>query len=421
MKVRILFLLMVLLISIVAMSQILTLTLWTAPNPYQDMFWRQIVSEWNKTHPDIQIKWSEIPAAGSSEESILTAIASGRQPDICDNIFTGFGEELVDSNVLVPLDSFPGFQSLISLRHMKTIIKHWDFDGHYYVFPEYVNPMLIWWRKSILQKYGFDQPPRTYTDLYELAQKVDIPHRRYALLFYTGPVWSDRWFDFIMYYYAASGGQPYVNTQAQVALFDNEYGKEVANFIYTLFKNGYSSVDLASPPFESGAVVGCTEGPWNIPYEQTQFPDIYKDVVVSPPLVPDNYPKDKPIYTFADSKGMVIFKSTKAKEDAAWEFMKWVYSNPNNDVLWIKLTGMPPARSDLLTNPIFAPYMKDNPIFAAYAKYVPYAVPPSLSSKTVDIQQAMTTYLVEPLIYLKSTPDQALQQCVSQIDNILFQ
>lgn len=403
-----------------AFSQTITLTLWTAPNPNQNIFWQTILPQWAKTHPGIKIKWSQIPAAGSSEEAILTAIASNRQPDICTNIFSGFAAELISSNQLVPLDSFSGFDALVKTRDMEKIIKPWEDNGHSYVFPIYINPMLVWWRKDILAKYGFSNPPRTYSDVYALAKKVVIPHRRYAYQAVTGVTWSDRWFDFIMDYYAASQGKPYVYPEKQVAVFGNEYGREVSNFIYTLFKDKYTAVDLGSLPFYTGSVVGLVKGPWEIPYAKNQFPDIYKnDVAVTPPPVPDNYPADKPVYTFADTKGMVIFQSSKHKE-AAWEFMKWVYSDPEHDALWIKLTGMPPARGDLATNKIFQPYMTD-PVFAAYAKYVPYAIPPALTSKTVDIQQAMTNDLIEPLMYLKTTPEKALEKAVADVNNVLFQ
>ena len=419
-KVGLLLLAVVMIVAIAGFSEVITLTLWTAPNPNQNLFWKTLLVQWSKTHPNIKIKWSQIPAAGSSEEAILTAIASNRQPDICTNIFSGFAAELISSKAIVPLDSFAGFESLVKTRDMSNVIKKWEYNGHYYVFPIYVNPMLIWWRKDILAKYGFNEPPRTYSQIYALAKKVVIPHKRYAYQVVTGVNWWSRWFDFITDYYAASAGKPYIYPEKQVSVFNNKYGKEVANFIYTMFKNHYTAVDLGNLPFYNGAVVGMIMGPWSIPYAQNQFPNIFKnDVVVTPPPVPDNYPKNKPIYTFADTKGMIIFKTSKHKE-AAWEFMKWVYSNPEHDVLWIKLTQMPPAREDLLTNKLFAPYLKD-PVFAAYAKYVPYAVPTALSAKTVSIQQAMTNKLIEPLMYLKTTPQKALNDAVTAVNNVLFQ
>ena len=67
-----------------------TLELWTQPNVNSERYWKPIIDEFNSTHENIQIDWKTIPTGGSSEEIILTAIATGTKPDICTNIFSGF-------------------------------------------------------------------------------------------------------------------------------------------------------------------------------------------------------------------------------------------------------------------------------------------------------------------------------------------
>lgn len=67
-----------------------TLKLWTQPNPNSERYWKPVIDEFNSTHDKIQIDWKTIPTGGSSEEIILTAIATGTQPDICTNIFLVF-------------------------------------------------------------------------------------------------------------------------------------------------------------------------------------------------------------------------------------------------------------------------------------------------------------------------------------------
>jgi len=87
-----------------------TINFWTAPNPQQEEFWKGMVEEWNANNPDAQIKWKVIPATGSSEEAILTAIASGEGPDLCTNIFSGFAAQLIEAGVLVPWNDFDGYE-----------------------------------------------------------------------------------------------------------------------------------------------------------------------------------------------------------------------------------------------------------------------------------------------------------------------
>ncbi len=406
-------------LSVVSLMAVKKIVFWTAPNPQQEEFWKPLVEQWNKEHPDVQIEWSVIPAAGSSEEAILTAIAAGRGPDISTNIFSGFAAQLAEMGAIVPLEKEFGeeFWALVNARNMREVIKGWELNGHYYVFPIYSNPMLFWWRKDILKELGYDKPPRTYSEIYELAKKYTVPKEKYVVKVIAGRNWWDRWFDFITYYYAASGGQPYIKDGK--AVFNNEYGKKVANYIYTMFKNGWATLELGRDPFEQGTLIGSIMGPWHFNYTKEHYPDVYKNILIAPPPVPDDYPKDKPVYTFADTKGLVVFSTCKYKKEA-WEFIKWVFFNPQNDARWIELTKMPPARGDITVNPIFKKFVDEDPYFAQTASYVKYAVPPALITTTIDVQNAMTTHLIEPLVYGKATPEEALKKAVEEINKILW-
>ncbi|GAB6188614.1 extracellular solute-binding protein [Marinitoga arctica] len=392
---------------------------WTAPNPNQEAYWKKLVAEYEKQNPDIDIEWSTIPAAGSSEEAILTAIASGRTPDISTNIFSGFAAQLIELDQLVEINKLPGFDELISTRKMKEIIKGWNFMGKTYVLPIYSNPILMWWRKDILEQYDYKTPPKTYSDVYKLSKKFVVPKEKYTMRVIAGRNWWDRWFDYITYYYAANEGKPYIDLKKYKAVYNNDAGIKVAKFFEIMFKNRWTAVDLGNAPLYNGVILGSLKGPWEIPYAENQFPDVLKNIVITPPLVPDDYPKDKPIYTFADTKGLVIFKNSKHQKEA-WDFIKWVFSNPENDKLWLELTKMPPARSDLLTNKLFKEFFDKNKLAAEYAKYVEYAVPPALISKTVEVQDEMTFSLIEPIMYEKTDATTAVKNSVKKINRIIW-
>lgn len=395
------------------------LVFWTAPNPLQEEFWKEIVAEWNKLRPDVQIELSVIPAAASSEEAILTAIAAGKAPDISENIFSGFAAQLADIGAIHPLDNFKDdFWKLVDTRKMRNIVEGWKIKGRYYVFPIYSNPMLFWWRGDLLKQLGYDRPPRAYSEIYELSSKFTKPNEKYVMQVIAGRNWWDRWFDFITYYYAASGGKAYIDPDRRRAVFNNEYGLKVAEFIHKMFRENHTAVELGSNPFYMGSILGKITGPWEINWAKETFPDVMPHVWLAPPPVPDDYPTDLPIYTFADTKGLVIYENCKNKK-AAFEFISWVFSKVEHDVLWIEKTRMPPAREDLATNPAFTRFMDDK-FFKAYAEAVAYAVPPALIDKTIDVQLSMTTHLIEPLMYLKGQPKDILSTAVREINKILF-
>lgn len=396
------------------------ITLWTAPNMFQEQFWKIVLEEWKTLRPDIEIEWKIIPASGSSEEAILTAIVTDKAPDLCTNIFSGFAAQLIEADQLVALNTLKGFDDLIKNRTSQEGIKGWDFSGKYYVFPIYSNPMLFWWRSDILKEAGFDAPPRTYSDVYRLAEKFCKPKETYVVEYLKGRNWWDRWFDFITLYYSASDGAPYIDLSRNRAVFNNDAGIEVVKYGQKLFNEGWTSTDMMDNPLYTGRLAGQLMGPWSIPEALNMFPEIFPEkIVMSYPPVPDNYPENKPIKTFADTKGMVMFKNSKHKE-AAWEFMQWVYSNPEHDKLWFEMTGLPPVRSDLTTNDLFKSIIEGNPMLELYARAVPNSVPPALISKTTEVQDIMTTHLIEPIYLVDKSAQDILKECIRRINRELF-
>ena len=62
--------------------------MWVAPNENEEAFWNKMVTEWNKDPGHTPVEFTTIPAANSSEEAIMNALASGTEPDISSNIFS---------------------------------------------------------------------------------------------------------------------------------------------------------------------------------------------------------------------------------------------------------------------------------------------------------------------------------------------
>ena len=389
--------------------------LWVAPNEAEESFWKVAVARWNKSGLGMPVSFTTIPTTGSSEDAVLSSLVAGTEPDISSNMFSGFAVQIADLKQLQPLSSMPGYQALIIGRHMQGLIRNWTINGNVYAIPIYSNPTLIWWRSDILARYGFRQAPRTYQDVYQLSRRYAEAEHRYGFQVAAGRNWEDRWFDFIAYYYAASNGQPYIANGK--AVFDNAAGLKVAAFMDTMYRQGWTAADFDSEePLVSGLVAGASHGPWDIGRFEHMYPDTMKHIVIGPMLT--DATSVTQTATFADSKGIVLFKNSKVK-DQAFAFIAWVLGNDQLNLLWLEKTGMMPARADLLTNPVFKPYFASHPMAKIYADYVNVAVPPALNENTIDIQKAMSLQLVGALANGTKTPAVALADAERQIERIL--
>jgi len=303
---------------------------------------------------------------------------------------------------------------LIDGRKMSSIMPAWKINGHQSVLPLYVNPIVWWWRSDLLKQYGYDHAPRTYDDLHHLAKLRKADKNGYVMQLTAGKNWWERWFDLIPLFYAQSQGKPYLNgNQASMNTAD---GQKVLTFMGHVFQQGWSSYDFTSAddPLASGLVLASARGPWDIARYRKQYPDVLKSIEIGPMLTETGSPHP---YTFGDSKGLVIFSTSKHKAEA-WAFMQWVFSKVENDRLWLETTGMPPARSDLMSNPLFVSYFDSNPIEKQIAAYVDVALPPMATTKTTEIQRSMTQML-EEVIFNQKEPASALEQSGTEINQIL--
>jgi multiple sugar transport system substrate-binding protein len=378
----------------------------------QQTFWESMAKAYMQANPGVQIAVSKMPEQPTSESAIQTAIAGGTAPNGSENIFIGFGQDLSSSKAIMPLDSMPGWQELITARHMEKTIQAWKFpDGHYYVLPIYSNAMLMGWRMDLLKQAGVDKPPRTYSEVLAAGAKVKAKFSDkfvWARPQLAQDTWWERWFDFFMFYDAASNGKALINGNQISA--DDQAATNTLQFFDDLNKKQFMLTQTATDPFETGLSVMGVIGPWTFPTWKEKYPalKLNDSYVLTLPPVPDNYPADQPIKTFADAKGLVVYaQGTPDQQQAVWNFYRWVYADPQHDLQWFNQTNLPPARDDLNTNAAFQAFFQTHPELVAYAQAIPQAVPPVSSGKYQDIQTQLGQQAVNPVATGQKSAQQA--------------
>jgi multiple sugar transport system substrate-binding protein len=393
------------------------ISLWTAPTDFQLAFWSKAAEKWNKMGKGPKIVVNSIPAADSSEAAILNSIASRTSPDICENIFDGFSAQLAQIGAIHNMKDFEGFDELVKERKMESVMKRIQYKGENYMFPDLFLTTQYGWNWEILQKLGWTDVPRTYSDVYKLGKQFCDSKLKYALQVSPGRNWWNRWNDFISLYYGASKGQPYIDIENNKASFNDKYGKEALTFYKTLFDNGWAPNNTSNTMyFYEGKVVGMLCMPYDIDFMKNNFPDFLKKIKIGPIVVPDGM--ENKGYSLMDAKGMVIFKdSPHAKE--SWDFLRWVFSSDEMTILWMKLSRHPASRGDLLTNPKFKEFFDENPLLKQIAGFIPYGRPSAPITKTADVQQIMTDDLTNAMIYNTTTVDKALKNASEKIDKVL--
>ena len=366
-------LLLLLNIALLGRGKIIRLTYWPSSNPQEIELAKNIVGEWNRTYPDIQVIMQLLPASQSSEEVLLTAVAARTTPDICSNIWPGIVEEFAEANALVALDRFKDFQDVVLSRMSSDILTNFiSRDGHYHQMPWKGNPIMMEYNVRLFREAGITDPPRTYSEFIEAAEKLtrdtdgDGMVDQWAGVINVNPVWWHRFFDFYAMYIAASGGKT-LFAEGEVD-FDNEYAVGVFRFLQKGFEKGYFPKGmLQGNQFLLENIAIQFSGPWNIGFLKKHAPPGF-EYDYAPLPVPEG--TEEPILTYSDPKNIVIFATTKHPEEA-WEFVKFLISK-ESDLKLLEFTSQIPFRKDLEIDSTYKEYFEENPKVLKFARQISY-------------------------------------------------
>lgn len=361
-----------------------SITFWPSSNPEEIAFATQVVTTWNAEHPELQVRMQPLPASRSTEEVLLAAIAARTTPDVAANIYPGAISQYVEAGGLYEHETLPGFTDFVLARSGEDVLRLYTHpSGHVYQIPWKSNPVMFAYNVDLLAEAGIEPGDlATYGGFLEAARKV---HERWGgeKHLYSPTVdvtWWQRFFDFYALYIAASGGQTLLDAEGQV-VFDGQAGQEVFEFLGTLFREGYAlKGQSAQNRFFQGTVLVEQAGPFTMPFYENNAPEGFRFGLIPVP-VPDRM-AGQPVYTYGDPKNIAIFSNTRQAE-ASWEFIKYVLS-PENDALFLDITGQIPYRLGMEGDPLFEPMLAERP-------NLPPFLDQSLRTRGVDD----TPYLIE--------------------------
>ncbi|GGE24349.1 sugar ABC transporter substrate-binding protein [Marinithermofilum abyssi] len=399
------------------------LTYWPAANPAEVEFAKEVVKEWNKKHPNIQVKMEPLPASRSSEEVILTSIAGGTTPDITSNINPGALGQFIEAGGMLPIDEIDGAMETITKRTPKETVEAFrSKDGHLYQIPWKGNPVMVLYNKEHFKEAGLDpEKPdiSTYSKFLNAAKKLkrdkngDGKPDVWAINPNVEQTWWQRFFDFYPWYLAATDGHTLLKNNK--AAFNNKAGVETVKFFRSLFQEGMAPKSTFKENlFAKGKVSMTITGPFALADLKKQNPDM--KIGVAPIPVPDGQEGKRSI-TYGDPKNIGIFKSTEHPEEA-WEFAKFLISK-ENDRKFLEITQQIPFRKGIDKDPATKEFFKKNPALVEFAEQAPYTRATDDSDKLTDLFEALSLEYQQSAIMGKKDPRQAVSEAEKKVNEIL--
>jgi multiple sugar transport system substrate-binding protein len=397
------------------------LLFWCSNNNQEIKLCTALTNAWNGKNAD-KVHMQPIPEGQSSEEVILAAVVGKTTPDIYANMWQGNVEMYAKAGVLIALDTLKGFPEFINERCDGAVIKEiTSSDGHIYQVPWKVNPIMSIYNKDVFLANGISAVPKTYSAYRQAAQLNKNYNKKNGLIHnwfgYTEvkAIWYERLFNYYPLYLAASGGAPLIINNK--AAFNNKFSVEVFRFLQSLYTDEYFSrerLTTSADPFVLEKYATKWAGPWEIPYLNNMPDRKFRFDYFEPP-VPDDHVG--PVYTYADPKNIVMFKTCTSPQ-RAWEFIRSM-ADKNGDLLLLEITGQLPRRKGLQSDPFYKNYFYNNPMLMTFAKQLPFVRGVDNCEVIVEVLDIISQEYEACVVYGKKTPEKAIQDAEAAVNVLL--
>ena len=374
-----------------------TITIWAMGEEGLNL--EKITPRFEKENPDIKVKVVQIPW-NLAYDKLITAVAGGTAPDLAQ-VGTTWMAAFAAMGALLPLDEFVARSEIVSPDHFFPGSWNTGVVGNVvYGIPWYVDVRVLYYRTDILHAAGFDHPPTSWEELFEVA-RVLAKKGNYGLAL------SPHWQEFLPFVWQA-GGDVLDETLTRPRVTEPEF-IEALEFFVSLFQTGLApigeTIDLFEA-FRTGFYPMFFSGPWMVELISSRLPDIKGRWSIA------MMPKKVTRASFVGGSNWAIFSGTRYPEEC-WRFIEFMV-RPDVQVEWYRILRALPAVKAAWQDPFIA----EEPMMQVFGAQLEEAVAPPATPAWEEIAQAIM-HRVEEAIRGVRSPAEAVQLLDQDIRTIL--
>ena len=313
---------------------------WTMQlSPFHDDYVNGLIDEFERLHPDVQVKWVDVPWK-EMEKKMLASVAAGTAPDVV-NLNPQFAAKLAEFGALANPEHYLSPQQIDA--YLPNIWNANRFEGESFAIPWYLSTTITIYNRALLERAGVNVPAN-FSELLSTAQVLQKKLGKYA------------------YFPAMDGSRPLENlaaTGVQLVAsdgtvgFDNEQGLAFFRFNRDMYQQGlipknvlteghHKAVDL----FQSEQVALITTGMQFLQTIRTNAPALYANVEVAPQL------KDPQSKSNVAVMNLAVPKMSVHKQ-AAFDFATFV-TNHENQMTLARRIPLLPSTAESYEDPFFS-------------------------------------------------------------------
>ncbi|MBC7169671.1 ABC transporter substrate-binding protein [Candidatus Bipolaricaulota bacterium] len=322
-----------------------TVEFWHAMSGSRLAVLEKIVSDFNATHPDYEVR---AVFTGTYEETLTKFIAAyraGTAPNFVQVYEVGT-QTMIDSGAIVPVYQIPGMlgETWDWAQYVRPILLYYSVDGNLWSFPFNSSTSMLYYNKDHFRQAGLDpnKPPTTWDEMFAIGRALIQAGVVTNVLSFGWPDWQfEQQLAIHNYLYADSD-----NGRAGLATavtWPDPFSVKVFTTWTELAREG---IFLYGGP-EYNANSAFTSGTISMLFQSTSSLDgILKTAKfeVGTSFLP-RFPDEPRGNSVVGGGSLWVRKGQRPEElRAVWEFFKYL-SRPEVDIFWHKGTGYFPATS----------------------------------------------------------------------------
>ncbi|MGI9862863.1 ABC transporter substrate-binding protein [Moorella naiadis] len=384
------------------------LEFWYALPGAQGQVVKDLVDEFNKTHPTIQISTTFIPTAERLTK-ITAAIAGGGVPDL----YTAGPPDLAalqGAKSIVPLNDLAKPGELNIEDYYPGPRKVVEKEGKIWALPVSAGIIGLYYNKDLFKAAGLDpdKPPRTWNELVTYAQKLtDQSKEQWGLLL---PTQADLYLTTIWLNFFWQNGGQFLTPDGQKAAFNSKEGADALQFWVDLFHK-YKVAPLVQQN-ETSAIQTFATGKVGMLYAMP----LWIKNTHSFPFAVGTAVLPRQINAATTLGGWYVTIMAGSHHQAeAWTFLKWL-AEPEHAAKWnIGMGSLPTSRQ----NQAFQKFAQNEPLVQPFLTMMAeeVQVPPTIK-QYAEISMLVANAIHES-IYQKKSPKEALDAAALQADTLL--
>ncbi|HUK62420.1 MAG TPA: sugar ABC transporter substrate-binding protein [Dongiaceae bacterium] len=371
---------------------------------------QELMRDFERGHPGIHVVVQQIPW-NAAHEKLLTAVVGGSTPDVTQ-LGNTWVPEFVALRAIAPLDRWVATSRAVS--ESTSFAGIWDTNqvgGRLYGVPWYVDTRVLFYRKDMLTRAGFDSIPGSW-DRWRAAmegvRKVAGPGR-YAIFLPTNEYTP--WIVFGM-----QAGSPLLRDHDTRGAFSQPAYRRAADFYLDLFHRGLApavqgaSIANRYQEFERGTFSMYISGPWDVGEFRRRLSPAMDGRWGTAPLPGPDGPASG--VSTAGGSSLVLFRRSK-HPDEAWQLIEYL-SLPEVQLRFHHLTGDLPACRAAWSDTAFT----NDPCSRAFAIQLERTVATPKVPEWENISLLLQD-TVERMVLGHVPPDSALAGLDREVDRVL--